>query len=145
MDKLADIAYPVIKQVYEKQGQQYENILVPITDGKRIYNISAHLETAYSTKAKEIVRSFEKQILLHVIDDEWKEHLRQLDELRNSVQTASYEQKDPLLIYKLESFGLFKEMIESMNRKVVSILMRGKFLCVSLNKSGKHVLLNAWI
>jgi preprotein translocase subunit SecA len=126
MDKLADIAYPVIKQVYEKQGQQYENILVPITDGKRIYNISAHLETAYSTKAKEIVRSFEKQILLHVIDDEWKEHLRQLDELRNSVQTASYEQKDPLLIYKLESFGLFKEMIESMNRKVVSILMRGQ-------------------
>jgi preprotein translocase subunit SecA len=126
MDKLADIAYPVIKQVYEKQGQQYENILVPVTDGKRVYNISTHLETAYSTKAKEIIRSFEKQILLHVIDDEWKEHLRQLDELRNSVQTASYEQKDPLLIYKLESFGLFKEMIDSMNRKVVSILMRGQ-------------------
>jgi len=126
MDKLADLAYPVIKQVYEKQGQQYENILVPVTDGKRVYNISTHLETAYSTKAKEIIRSFEKQILLHVIDDEWKEHLRQLDELRNSVQTASYEQKDPLLIYKLESFGLFKEMIDSMNRKVVSILMRGQ-------------------
>ena len=123
MDKLADIAFPVIKQVYEKQGQQYENILVPVTDGKRVYNISTHLETAYTTKAKEVVRSFEKQILLHVIDDEWKEHLRQLDELRNSVQTASYEQKDPLLIYKLESFGLFKEMIESMNKKIVSILM----------------------
>ena len=126
MDKLADIAFPVIKQVYEKQGQQYENILVPVTDGKRVYNISTHLETAYTTKAKEVVRSFEKQILLHVIDDEWKEHLRQLDELRNSVQTASYEQKDPLLIYKLESFGLFKEMIESMNKKIVSILMRGQ-------------------
>ena len=98
MDKLAGVAYPVIKQVYEKQGQQYENILVPVTDGKRVY----------------------------VIDDEWKEHLRQLDELRNSVQNASYEQKDPLLIYKLESYGLFKEMIDAMNRKVLSILMRGQ-------------------
>ncbi len=126
MDKLAEVAYPVIKQVFEKQGQQYENILIPITDGKRVYNISTHLETAYNTEAKEVIRSFEKQILLHVIDDEWKEHLRQLDELRNSVQTASYEQKDPLLIYKLESFGLFKEMIDSMNKKIVSILMRGQ-------------------
>jgi len=126
MDKLASIAYPVIKQVYEKQGKQYENILVPVTDGKRVYNISTHLETAYNTEAKEIVKSFEKQILLYVIDDEWKEHLRQLDELRNSVQNASYEQKDPLLIYKLESFGLFKEMIGSMNRKIISILMRGQ-------------------
>jgi preprotein translocase subunit SecA len=126
MDKLASVAYPVIKQVYEKQGKQYENILVPVTDGKRVFNISTHLETAYNTEAKEIVRSFEKQILLYVIDDEWKEHLRQLDELRNSVQNASYEQKDPLLIYKLESFGLFKEMIDSMNRKIISILMRGQ-------------------
>jgi preprotein translocase subunit SecA len=116
----------VIKQVYEKQGKQYENILVPVTDGKRVFNISTNLETAYNTEAIEIVRSFEKQILLYVIDDEWKEHLRQLDELRNSVQNASYEQKDPLLIYKLESFGLFKEMIDSMNRKIISILMRGQ-------------------
>lgn len=126
MDKLAQVAYPVIKQVYEKQGKQYENILVPITDGKRVFNVSTHLETAYKTEAREIVRSFEKQILLYVIDDEWKEHLRQLDELRNSVQNATYEQKDPLLIYKLESFGLFKEMIDSMNRKVIAILMRGQ-------------------
>jgi preprotein translocase subunit SecA len=126
MDKLASVAFPVIKQVYEKQGQQYENILVPITDGKRVYNVSTHLETAYNTEAKEVIKAFEKQILLYVIDDEWKEHLRQLDELRNSVQNASYEQKDPLLIYKLESFGLFKEMINSINRKVVSILMRGQ-------------------
>ncbi len=126
MDKLASIAFPVIKQVYEKQGKQYENILVPVTDGKRVFNISTNLETAYNTEAKEIVRSFEKQILLYVIDDEWKEHLRQLDELRNSVQNASYEQKDPLLIYKLESFGLFKEMIDSMNRKIISILTRGQ-------------------
>jgi len=126
MDKLANVAYPVIKQVYEKQGSQYENILVPVTDGKRVFNVSTHLETAYRTEAKEVVRSFEKQILLYVIDDEWKEHLRQLDELRNSVQNASYEQKDPLLIYKLESFGLFKEMVDSMNRKIIAILMRGQ-------------------
>lgn len=126
MDKMATVAYPVIKQVYEKQGQQYENILVPITDGKRVFNVTTHLETAYKTEAKEVIKSFEKQTLLYVIDDEWKEHLRQLDELRNSVQNASYEQKDPLLIYKLESFGLFKEMIDSMNKKVLAILMRGQ-------------------
>lgn len=126
MDKLASVAYPVIKQVYENQGKQYENILVPVTDGKRMFNVSTHLATAYETGAKEVIKSFEKQTLLYIIDDEWKEHLRQLDELRNSVQNASYEQKDPLLIYKLESFGLFKEMIDSINRKVIAILMRGQ-------------------
>lgn len=126
MDKLASIAYPVIKQVYEQKGQQYESILIPVSDGKRVFNITTHLETAYKTEAREVVKAFEKQTLLFVIDDEWKEHLRQLDELRNSVQNASYEQKDPLLIYKLESFGLFKEMIDSINRKVLAILMRGQ-------------------
>ena len=126
MDKLATIAYPVIKQVYEKQGQQYENILIPVTDGKRVFNITAHLKTAYTNEAREVVKAFEKQTLLYIIDDEWKEHLRQLDELRNSVQNASYEQKDPLLIYKLESFGLFKEMIDAINRKVLAVLMRGQ-------------------
>ena len=126
MERLAAVANPVIKQVYEQKGQQYENILIPISDGKRVFNVTAHLETAYNTEAREVVKAFEKQTLLFVIDDEWKEHLRQLDELRNSVQNASYEQKDPLLIYKLESFGLFKEMIDSMNRKVLSVLMRGQ-------------------
>jgi preprotein translocase subunit SecA len=126
MDKLASVAYPVIKQVYEQRGQQYENILIPVTDGKRMYNVTAHLETAYKTEAREVIKAFEKQTLLYIIDDEWKEHLRQLDELRNSVQNASYEQKDPLLIYKLESFGLFKEMIDSVNRKVLAVLMRGQ-------------------
>ncbi|MBN2767357.1 MAG: preprotein translocase subunit SecA [Paludibacteraceae bacterium] len=126
MDKLAMVAYPVIKQVYETKGQQYENILVPVTDGKRVFNVTAHLENAYKNEAREVVNAFEKQTLLYVIDDEWKEHLRQLDELRNSVQNASYEQKDPLLIYKLESFGLFKEMIDAMNRKVLAVLMRGQ-------------------
>jgi len=126
MERLAAVVNPVIKQVYEQKGQQYENILIPISDGKRVFNVTAHLETAYNTEAREVVKAFEKQTLLFVIDDEWKEHLRQLDELRNSVQNASYEQKDPLLIYKLESFGLFKEMIDSMNRKVLSVLMRGQ-------------------
>jgi preprotein translocase subunit SecA len=126
MEKLASIAYPVIKEVYEQKGQQYENILIPVSDGQRVLNITAHLETAYKTEAREVVKAFEKQTLLYVIDDEWKEHLRQLDELRNSVQNASYEQKDPLLIYKLESFGLFKEMIDAINRKVLAILLRGQ-------------------
>lgn len=126
MDKLASIAYPVIKQVFEQKGQQYENILIPVSDGQHVFNITTHLETAYNTEAREVVKAFEKQTLLFVIDDEWKEHLRQLDELRNSVQNASYEQKDPLLIYKLESFGLFKEMIDSINRKVLAVLMRGQ-------------------
>jgi preprotein translocase subunit SecA len=126
MERLASVTYPVIKQVYEKQGQQYENILIPVSDGKRVLNVTTHLETAYKTEGREVIKAFEKQTLLYIIDDEWKEHLRQLDELRNSVQNASYEQKDPLLIYKLESFGLFKEMIDSINRRVLAVLMRGQ-------------------
>jgi len=125
-DRMAEVANPVIRQVFEQRGQDFENILVPITDGRRVFNITANLATAYNSESKEVVKSFEKQTLLYVIDDEWKEHLRQLDELRNSVQNASYEQKDPLLIYKLESFGLFKEMINSINEKSLSILMRGQ-------------------
>lgn len=126
MDKMAEIAYPVIKQVYEKQGQQYENILIPITDGKRMFNIPVNLKEAYESQAKEVVKAFEKAVLLVTIDEAWKEHLRELDDLRTSVQNASYEQKDPLLIYKLESFNLFKRMIDDVNRKVTSILMRGQ-------------------
>jgi preprotein translocase subunit SecA len=125
-DRMAEVANPTIKQVYETRGQEFENILVPITDGRRMFNITTNLAAAYNSGSKEVVKSFEKQTLLYVIDDEWKEHLRQLDELRNSVQNASYEQKDPLLIYKLESFGLFKEMVNSINEKSLSILMRGQ-------------------
>ena len=125
MDKLAEVANPVIKQVYEKSGQQYDNILVPISDGQRVYNVSVNLAEAYNSQSKEVVRSFEKQSTLYVVDDEWKEHLRQMDELRGSVQNATYEQKDPLLIYKLESFKMFKSMMDALNRKVMSILMRG--------------------
>jgi preprotein translocase subunit SecA len=126
MDKLASIAYPVIQQVYETQGQNYENILIPLTDGKKMYNLPINLKKAYETEGKEVIKSFEKSILLLVIDDEWKEHLREMDDLRDSVQNASYEQKDPLLIYKLESFNLFKKMVETMNRRATSILMRGQ-------------------
>ncbi len=125
-EHLATVAYPVIKQVFEEKGQMYENILIPVTDGKRVYNITVNLEEAYNTEGKEVIRAFEKSILLHVIDESWKEHLRELDELRNSVQNATYEQKDPLLIYKLESFNLFKTMIEEINTKSMSILMRGQ-------------------
>ena len=125
-DKLQQIAYPVIKQVYEQQGNQFERILIPITDGKRTYNIPVGLKEAYETEGKEVVLAFEKAILLHNIDEAWKENLRELDDLRQSVQNASYEQKDPLLIYKLESFNLFKAMIETINSKVTAILMRGQ-------------------
>ena len=126
MDRLADIANPVIKQVYEEQGDKFENILIPITDGKRVYNISCNLKEAYDSQSKEIIKSFEKAIMLHTIDEEWKEHLREMDELRQSVQNASYEQKDPLLIYKLESFNLFKSILNKVNTKAVTILMRGQ-------------------
>ena len=126
MDKMAEVANPIIKQVYETKGDQYQNIVVPVTDGKRVFNITTNLKAAYETQSKELIKSFEKFTLLYVIDDEWKEHLRQLDELRQSVQNASYEQKDPLLIYKLESFNLFKNMIDSVNRRVIAILMRGQ-------------------
>ena len=125
-ERMAQIANPVIKQVYEQQGFMYENILIPITDGKRIYNISCNLKAAYESECKEVVKSFEKSILLHVIDEAWKENLRELDELKHSVQNASYEQKDPLLIYKLESVNLFDNMVNKINNETVSILMRGQ-------------------
>jgi preprotein translocase subunit SecA len=128
MDKLASVAYPVIKNVFEEKGHMYENILIPVTDGKRGYNIAVNLKAAYETEGKEIIKAFEKTILLYVIDEAWKEHLRELDELRSSVQNASYEQKDPLLIYKLESFNLFKTMVDTINQKVLSILLRGHIL-----------------
>ena len=125
-DRMAQVAYPVIKDVYEKAGHMYENILIPITDGKRLYNISCNLKKAYETECKEVVKCFNKSILLHVIDESWKENLRELDELKHSVQNASYEQKDPLLIYKLESVNLFDAMVEKINTQTISILMRGQ-------------------
>ena len=126
MDKLTQIADPQIQYVNETKGQMYENILVPITDGKKVYNIAVNLKAAAETHCKEVVKEFEKRMLLYVIDDEWKEHLRQLDDLKQSVQNASYEQKDPLLIYKLESFHIFKAMLDNLNRRAIAILLRGQ-------------------
>ena len=123
-DTIASVAYPVIHQVREEHGTQYERIVVPITDGRRVYNIAVNLQEADVSEGKSIVKELEKSISLYTLDEAWKEHLREMDELRNSVQNASYENKDPLLIYKLESYELFKTMIDSMNRKASAILMR---------------------
>ncbi len=125
-DRIQAVANPVIKQVYENQGTMYERIMVPVTDGKRMYNIACELKEAYDTESKSVVKQFEKSILLHIIDDCWKENLRALDELRHSVQNASYEQKDPLVIFKLESAKLFDDMVDEMNNRIASILMRGQ-------------------
>ena len=123
-ERIQATAWPIIKQVYENQGAIYERIMVPITDGRRMYNIPCNLKEAYETECKSVIKQFEKVILLHIIDDCWKENLRELDELKHSVQNASYEQKDPLLIFKLESVKLFDSMVNSMNNRIVGILMR---------------------
>ena len=125
-DRLQEITYPTIKEVYETQGDRYERIVVPITDGKRIVNIVCDLKEAYETEAKSVIKQFEKNVMLHIIDDCWKENLRQLDELRHSVQNASYEQKDPLLVFKLESVKLFDSMVNEMNDRITSMLMRAQ-------------------
>ena len=125
-DRIESVAWPIIKEVEENQGAIYERIMVPITDGKRVYNIPCTLKEAYRTEGKDVVKQFERVIMLHIIDDCWKENLRQLDELRHSVQNASYEQKDPLLIFKLESAKLFDSMVNDMNNRISSILTRGQ-------------------
>ena len=125
-DRIQALGWPVIKDVFETQGDRYERIMVPITDGKRVYNIPCNLKEAYDTECKSVVKEFEKAILLHVIDDCWKENLRALDELKHSVQNASYEQKDPLVIFKLESVKLFDDMVNQMNNRIVGTLMRGQ-------------------
>ena len=119
-------AWPVIKQVYETQGEIYQFIVVPITDGRHLIQLRVNLKEAYETDCKNIVKEFEKFVLLHVIDDDWKENLRQLDELRHSVQNASYEQKDPLLIFKLESAKLWDTMIDDLYNRATAFLMRGQ-------------------
>ena len=124
MERIQSVAQPVITNVYENQGQIYERIMVPITDGRRMYNIACNLKEAYESESKTVVKEFEKQILLHIIDDSWKENLRKLDELKHSVQNASYEQKDPLLIFKLESAKVWDDMINEMYNRIASILTR---------------------
>ncbi len=117
-------AMPVIRDVYEKQSKVYENIVVPVSDGMRVFQVLVNLEKAYSSDGAELVKSYEKSIVLATIDQSWQEHLRELDQLRQSVRNAAYEQKDPLLIYKFEAFELFTQMIDKVNRDVVSTLMK---------------------
>ena len=125
-ERIREVAQPIIAQVFENQGAMYERIMVPLTDGRRMYNIPCNLREAYETESKSVVKEFEKAILLHIIDDSWKENLRQLDELKHSVQNASYEQKDPLLIFKLESAKVWDSMINEMYNRITSILTRAQ-------------------
>ncbi|MEA3448570.1 MAG: preprotein translocase subunit SecA [Bacteroidota bacterium] len=126
VNRIADQAYPVIEHVYKTQSAVYKNIVVPVTDGNKTYKVIVNLEKAYETKGREVVKSYDKTVVLASIDEMWKEHLREMDDLRQSVQNASYEQKDPLLIYKLESYDLFKGLLNRINRSVVSVLMKGQ-------------------
>ena len=126
IQNLSQVATPVITHVFEQQGDVYENILVPVTDGKLVYNIRVNLKEAYESQCDNVVREFQKSILLHNIDEAWKENLRELDELKKSVQNASYEQKDPLLIFKLESVKLFDAMVNRINNDTVATLMRAQ-------------------
>jgi len=126
MTRNADMAFPVIKNVYETQKDKYKRILVPFTDGVKTLNVATDLEKAYETQGKQLITDFEKNITLAIIDDAWKTHLRKMDELKQSVQLAVHEQKDPLLIYKFEAFELFKAMIEKVNKDVLSFLFKGE-------------------
>ncbi len=124
MDTMSQRAYPIIKDVFEKQGALYKNIAIPISDGRKMLTLSVNLQKAYESEGKEIARALSKTITLYQIDEHWKEHLRDMDDLKQSVQNATYEQKDPLLIYKFESFNLFKNMLEGLNKDILSFLFR---------------------
>jgi len=124
MDTMVTKAYPIIKEVYEKQSAIYQNIAIPISDGRKMMTLSVNLKKAYESEGKEIARALSKSITLWQIDEKWKEHLRDMDDLKQSVQNATYEQKDPLLIYKFESFNLFSQMLEELNQEVLSFLLR---------------------
>ncbi|PIE48624.1 MAG: preprotein translocase subunit SecA [Flavobacteriales bacterium] len=126
IERNAEVVFPVIKDVYEKQGNQYERIAVPFTDGVKTLNVITNLKDAYESEGRELVKDFEKNISLAIIDETWKNHLRKMDELKQSVQNATYEQKDPLLIYKFEAFELFKDMLNKVNKEVLSFLFKGE-------------------
>ncbi|MDO5443567.1 MAG: SEC-C metal-binding domain-containing protein, partial [Bacteroidia bacterium] len=124
MDTLVGKVAPIITQVYEKQGSMYQNIALPISDGRKMLNLSVDLKKAYETESKEVAKRLSQTIILYQIDEHWKEHLREMDDLKQSVQNASYEQKDPLVVYKLEAYNLFAAMLESLNQDVLSFLLR---------------------
>jgi preprotein translocase subunit SecA len=124
MDVLVEKLSPIIKNVYEKQGQMYQNIAIPISDGRKTMTVSVNLEKAYNSEGREVGKTLSKNIILYQIDEHWKQHLRDMDDLKQSVQNASYEQKDPIVVYKLESYNLFAQMLESLNQDVLSFLMR---------------------
>ncbi|MBT8278378.1 MAG: preprotein translocase subunit SecA [Bacteroidia bacterium] len=126
MERNADLAFPVIKNVYETQGDKFKRIVVPFTDGIKTLQVVTDLQKAFETNGKQLITDFEKNISLAIIDDAWKTHLRKMDELKQSVQLAVHEQKDPLLIYKFESFELFKSMIDQVNKDVISFLFKGE-------------------
>ncbi|MGB5322571.1 MAG: preprotein translocase subunit SecA, partial [Lutimonas sp.] len=126
IERSAIAAFPVIKDVYEKQGDRYERIVVPFTDGIKTLQVVTNLKDAYDSQGQKLVEDFEKNITLAIIDDTWKDHLRKMDDLKQSVQNATYEQKDPLLIYKFEAFELFKGMLEKVNKEVLSFLFKGE-------------------
>ena len=126
-ERMAQIALPFIDFVYNEHPEMREkHIYIPVTDGRHVYQIPVGLQAAYDSRGKEVIKCFEKAILLHTIDNAWKENLRDLDDLKHSVQNASYEQKDPLLIFKLESVKLFDAMVNKINNNTISVLMRGQ-------------------
>ncbi len=124
-EAIAAQALPVLKEVYDTRGESIENIIVPFTDGTRGIQVAAPLKKSVESKGKEVVKAFEKTVVLALIDDTWKEHLREMDDLKQSVQNAVYEQKDPLVVYKMESFNLFKGMLSAVNKEVISFLFKG--------------------
>jgi len=126
MERSSKVAFQVIQRVYEDQSNSFERIVVPFTDGIKTLNVVTNLERAYKTEGKQLITDFEKNISLAIIDDSWKTHLRKMDELKQSVQLAVHEQKDPLLIYKFEAFELFREMIDKVNKEVISFLFKGE-------------------
>ncbi|MGB0879827.1 MAG: preprotein translocase subunit SecA, partial [Polaribacter sp.] len=126
IERNAVLAFPVIKNVFENEGDRYERIVVPFTDGVKSLQVVTNLKDAYESEGKSLITDFEKNITLAIIDENWKEHLRKMDELKHSVQNASYEQKDPLLIYKFEAFELFKKTVDEINKEVLSFLFKGE-------------------
>ncbi len=124
MDAMVAKTYPIIKKVYEDKGDMFENIAVPITDGRKVLTLPVNLKKSYETEGRELAKTLSKTIILWQIDEHWKQHLREMDDLRQSVQNAAYEQKDPLVVYKLESYNLFSSMLEELNSDVLSFLLR---------------------